>query len=42
MMKSWSETREPKLEGVLGTTLYYKGFSFGCYLRYQLGRSGFQ
>ena len=28
---------EPKLEGVLGTTLYYKGFSFGCYLRYQLG-----
>ena len=28
---------EPKLEGVLGTTLYYKGFSFGCYLRYRLG-----
>ena len=28
---------EPKLEGVLGTTLYYKGFSLGCYLRYRLG-----
>ena len=28
---------EPKLEGVLGTTLYYKGLSFGCYLRYRLG-----
>ena len=28
---------QPKLEGVLGTTLYYKGFSVGCYLRYRLG-----
>lgn len=28
---------QPKLEGVLGTTFYYKGFSFGCYFRYQLG-----
>ena len=28
---------EPKLEGVLGTTFYYKGFSVGCYLRYTLG-----
>ena len=28
---------EPKLEGVIGTTLYYKGFSFGCYFRYRLG-----
>lgn len=28
---------EPKMEGVLGTTFYYKGFSFGCYLRYRVG-----
>lgn len=28
---------EPKLEGVLGTTFYYKGFSLGCYFRYSLG-----
>lgn len=28
---------EPKLEGVIGTTFYYKGFSFGGYLRYRLG-----
>lgn len=28
---------EPKLEGVIGTTLYYKGFSLGCYLRYRIG-----
>lgn len=28
---------EPKIEGVIGTTFYYKGFSFGCYFRYQLG-----
>jgi len=28
---------EPKLEGVLGTTLYYKGLSVGCYFRYSLG-----
>lgn len=28
---------EPKVEGVFGTTFYYKGFSFGCYFRYQLG-----
>lgn len=28
---------QPKLEGVLGTTFYYKGFSFGAYFRYQLG-----
>ncbi|MDE7126473.1 MAG: SusC/RagA family TonB-linked outer membrane protein, partial [Bacteroidales bacterium] len=28
---------QPKIEGVLGTTLYYKGFSVGCYLRYRLG-----
>ncbi len=28
---------EPKLEGVFGTTFYYKGFSLGCYFRYQLG-----
>ena len=28
---------EPKLEGVIGTTLYYKGLSVGCYFRYTLG-----
>ncbi|MDE5955892.1 MAG: SusC/RagA family TonB-linked outer membrane protein, partial [Bacteroidales bacterium] len=28
---------QPKVEGVLGTTLYYKGFSVGCYFRYSLG-----
>ena len=28
---------EPKLEGVVGTTLYYKGFSFSMYLRYSFG-----
>ena len=28
---------EPKLEGVLGTTFYYKGLSVGCYFRYSLG-----
>ena len=28
---------EPKIEGVLGTTFYYKGLSVGCYFRYQLG-----
>lgn len=28
---------QPKLEGLLGTTLYYKGFSVGCYLRYRFG-----
>lgn len=32
---------EPKLEGVLGTTLYYKGFSAGCYFRYSLGAQVF-
>lgn len=28
---------EPKLEGVIGTTLYYKGFTLGCHFRYRLG-----
>ncbi len=28
---------EPDLEGVIGTTLYYKGFSFSAHLRYSLG-----
>lgn len=28
---------QPKIEGVLGSTLYYKGFSFSFYLRYKLG-----
>ena len=28
---------EPDVEGLIGTTFYYKGFSFGCYFRYQLG-----
>ncbi|MCM1107612.1 MAG: SusC/RagA family TonB-linked outer membrane protein [Clostridium sp.] len=28
---------QPKMEGVLGTTFYYKGFSLGAYFRYQIG-----
>ena len=28
---------EPTVEGVLGTTFYYKGFSLGAYFRYALG-----
>lgn len=28
---------EPDLEGVLGSVLYYKGFSFSVYLRYSFG-----
>lgn len=32
---------EPKLEGVIGSTLYYKGFSAGCYFRYSLGAQVF-
>lgn len=28
---------EPDLEGVIGTTLYYKGFSFSVHLRYSFG-----
>ncbi len=28
---------EPDLEGVIGSTLYYKGFSFSVYLRYSFG-----
>ncbi len=32
---------EPKLEGVLGTTFYWKGLSVGCYFRYSLGAQVF-
>ncbi len=32
---------EPDVEGLLGTTLYYKGFSFSCYFRYQVGGQQF-
>ncbi len=32
---------EPKLEGVVGSVLYYKGFSFSVYLRYSLGADVF-
>lgn len=32
---------EPKLEGVIGSVLYYKGFSFSVYLRYSLGADVF-
>ena len=28
---------QPKVEGLMGTTLYYKGLSVGCYLRYRWG-----
>lgn len=28
---------EPDIEGILGTTFYYKGLSLGCYFRYQIG-----
>lgn len=33
--------RQPKLEGVLGSVLYYKGFSFSFYFRYKLGADVF-
>ena len=32
---------QPKVEGLMGTTLYYKGFSVGCYLRYRWGGQTF-
>lgn len=32
---------QPKLEGVFGSTLYYKGFSFSFFLRYRLGADVF-
>ena len=32
---------QPKLEGVLGSTLYYKGFSFSFFFRYKLGADVF-
>lgn len=32
---------EPKLEGVIGSTLYYKGFSFSLFFRYSLGADVF-
>ena len=32
---------EPKLEGVLGSVLYYKGFSFSVYFRYSFGADVF-
>lgn len=32
---------EPKLEGVLGSVLYYKGFSFSMYFRYSMGADVF-
>lgn len=28
---------DPKVEGVLSTSLFYKGFNFGIYVRYRLG-----
>lgn len=28
---------EPDVEGLFGTTLYYKGFSLSCFFRYQIG-----
>ncbi len=28
---------QPKVEGLLGTSLYFKGLSIGCYLRYRYG-----
>ena len=32
---------EPALEGVFGTSLYVKGFTFNCYFRYSLGAQVF-
>lgn len=32
---------EPDVEGLLGTTFYYKGLSFSCYFRYELGGQEF-
>lgn len=28
---------QPKVEGILGTTLYFKGFTAGCHFRYRFG-----
>ncbi len=28
---------QPDVEGIIGTTFYYKGFSLGCYMRYKIG-----
>ena len=28
---------QPKIEGLIGTSLYFKGLSVGCYLRYRYG-----
>ena len=28
---------EPDIEGLFGTTFYYKGFSLSCFFRYQIG-----
>lgn len=32
---------EPDVEGLVSTTLYYKGFSFSCYFRYEVGGQQF-
>ncbi len=32
---------QPKIEGLIGTSLYLKGFSVGCYLRYRWGGQAF-
>lgn len=32
---------EPDVEGLLGTNFYYKGFTFSCYFRYQMGGQQF-
>ncbi len=32
---------EPKLEGIIGTTLYWKGLTVGCYFRYSIGAQVF-
>ncbi|MGL5682236.1 MAG: SusC/RagA family TonB-linked outer membrane protein [Marinifilaceae bacterium] len=32
---------EPKVDGVIGTTVYIKGFSFSAYLRYKIGADKF-
>ncbi len=32
---------EPKLEGIIGTLLYWKGLTVGCYFRYSIGAQVF-
>ena len=40
-MRWWSASSAPTLEGVIGTSVYYKGFSASVNLRYSFGADVF-